>query len=94
LLDDPYAAVRCVAERSMKRVSNLLPTNYDYSLAPESRPLVSRELWERWSRETLATERASGKTFDFIRADNLPATQQNFERLMRVRDERPLRLRE
>src|SRR4029079_19268523 len=39
LLDDPYAAVRCIAERSLKALSkNLVPKDYDFALEPDQRP--------------------------------------------------------
>ncbi len=34
LLDDPYAAVRCLAERSLRRFSNIVPDSYNFASAP------------------------------------------------------------
>ncbi|MGZ8901545.1 MAG: cytochrome c3 family protein, partial [Limisphaerales bacterium] len=44
LLDDPYAAVRLVAERSA-RTLNLPLENYDYTVQPTDRPSARTALW-------------------------------------------------
>src|SRR2546427_480239 len=55
LLDDPYAAVRCVAERSLKRLApSLIPAGYDYTGSPDSRPPIQAQVFERWSQEMAA----------------------------------------
>ena len=52
LLDDDYAAVRCVAERSLKQWGpDLVPANYDYTVSPDSRPPVQEMILERWNRK-------------------------------------------
>jgi hypothetical protein len=80
LLDDPYAAVRCVAERSSKINGLPLPENYDYTIDPRTRPLVHQELQKRW--QELMTNSAAK-----------PQLKQ-FEALARQRDNRRVRLRE
>jgi predicted CXXCH cytochrome family protein len=96
LLDDPYAAVRCVAERSLKQVApGLLPDGYDYTVAPDSRSAAQTLVLEKWRRET------STSAIDL----NLPvptrvslsdprAMEREFQRLTGQRDQRPVRLRE
>src|SRR5262249_34111969 len=48
LLDDPYAAVRGVAERSCRKNGIAMPQPYDYSLDPKSRPSARDQLWKEW----------------------------------------------
>ena len=51
LLDDPYAAVRCVAERSLRAISDLTPSGYDYAQDARSRPAVREAVWASWRRQ-------------------------------------------
>jgi hypothetical protein len=37
LLDDPYAAVRCVAERALRQTGASVPDDYDYAVSPAAR---------------------------------------------------------
>jgi len=95
LLDDPYAAVRCVAERSLKRVAPaLVPAGYDYTVAPESRPSVQGPVLERWSRELSTTPDRSLPATTLVRWNDPTAMQDGFQQLTRKRDQRPVRLRE
>ena len=67
LLDDPYAAVRCVAERSLKQVApSLIPADYDYTAPPDSRPSVQGLVLERWSKRNV--HRAWSKLAGVIRS--------------------------
>lgn len=95
LLDDPYAAVRCVAERSLKRVAaGLVPVGYDYTVPPDSRPSVQASFWEEWTRKTAAVRGQTLPGPTLVRRDDPQATRQAFQRLARRRDDRPVRLRE
>ena len=95
LLDDPYAAVRCVAERSMKRVApDLLPGDYDFTVAPESRPSVQGAIWERWRRGLVALGAPNLPAATLVRLAEPFAGQAEVQRLLRQRDNRPVRLRE
>jgi len=51
LLDDPYAAVRCVAERSLTRVApSLVPAGYDFTISPELRKPVGPSVVDEWKK--------------------------------------------
>jgi hypothetical protein len=94
LLDDPYAAVRCVAERSLKRLApSLIPSGYDYTGSPDSRPPVQTQVFERWSREMFANRDPNLPTHTLVDLD-LKVMQDGFQRLIRLRDGRAVRLRE
>jgi len=89
LLDDPYAAVRCVAEHSCRKNGISLPQPYDYSMDPKSRPPVRDQLWKQWESSasvSLNTQLLTGQTGRIDR--------ERFEALVRRRDDRPVRLRE
>ena len=95
LLDDPYAAVRCVAERSLKQVApGLLPAGYDYTVSPDSRPSPQASLLERWSRDMSTARDPTLPVQTLVRLNDTTAMQEGFRRLLRQRDERPVRLRE
>lgn len=94
LLDDPYAAIRCVAERSLRRVAKVLPADYDYTVPPESRPSVRERLVESWSKQSVPTQRVDPPDFTLVRLNDPGATLEAFQRLARQRNDTPLRLRE
>jgi hypothetical protein len=95
LLDDPYAAVRCVAERSLKHaMPGLIPTNYDFTVPPESRGPVQSDVVDRWSKKTAVERNQNPPTQTMVRFNDLPAMQEGFQRLIRQRDQSPVRLRE
>ena len=95
LLDDPYAAVRGVAERSLKKVSDLTPVGYDYTTLPESRPSVGLAVLEHWHREIVQmgtkplfpTPALSGGT-------DASTLNQTLDQMVTNRDGKPVRLRE
>ncbi|HYV27395.1 MAG TPA: cytochrome c3 family protein [Candidatus Eisenbacteria bacterium] len=95
LLDDPYAAVRCVAERSLKHISaNLLPAGYDYTTAPDSRPSVQAVILDRWRQEIAKAGAQNFPAPSLVRLNDPTSQQEEFQRLLRQRDDRPVRLRE
>jgi predicted CXXCH cytochrome family protein len=95
LLDDPYAAVRCVAGRSLRGISNLTPPGYDYVEDPRTRAPVREAVWASWQRQTREAEGSALWASDLlIRADDLTAQRAAFEGWLRMRDDRPVRLRE
>jgi len=94
LLDDPYAAVRCVAERSLKRLApRLVPTGYDYTRSADSRPAVRAQVFETWKGEMSANRDQKLPTQTLVYFD-LRTTLDGFERLIGQRDNRAVRLRE
>ena len=91
LLDDPYAAVRCVAERSLRFVDKLVPAGYDFTLDPGSRPEVSPGIIRSWA---LTATNLSMPAETGADASNPSGTQERYGRLGAQRDPRPVRLRE
>ena len=95
LLDDPYAAVRCVAERSLKQVApGLLPAGFDFTMPPDARLPVQALVVERWTREMSAAHGESMRAQTLVRLNDATATQDGLQRLARQRDQKPVRLRE
>ncbi|HTH47542.1 MAG TPA: cytochrome c3 family protein [Candidatus Limnocylindria bacterium] len=98
LLDDSYAAVRCVAGRSLRSISGTGPKDYDYVGPPESRPAASLTVWRNW----LAAEKQAGRdpaTSGAVaivqgRALEEPVLRPVMEALRQRRDPKKLRLRE
>jgi predicted CXXCH cytochrome family protein len=89
LLDDPYAAVRCVAERSSRTNGLLVPEIYDYTIDPRARAPVRDQIWKDWEA-TSATPDASE---NFL-LGNGRIDRGRFEELLRQRNDRAVRLRE
>ncbi len=92
LLDDPYAAVRLVAERSARTI-NLLPENYDYIIAPNQRAPAREAVWEKWiqSEANLTPERQT----QLLAWPRDPDRQRrSYEEFLASRDQRSVRLRE
>jgi predicted CXXCH cytochrome family protein len=94
LLDDPYATVRCVAERSLKHVASLVPGGYDYTIPPDTRPAVAALVLENWINKMSTSNGTSLPLPTLVRLDEPTAMRAGFRRLARQRDERPVRLRE
>jgi predicted CXXCH cytochrome family protein len=94
LLDDPYAAVRCVAERSLRAVSNLTPSNYDFVLDPRSRSPVRDSVWASWQESAKPQPQEPILSQLLIRPDDLAAQRESFEEWLQRRNDRPVRLRE
>jgi hypothetical protein len=92
LLDDPYAAVRCLAERSLRLDPGLVPPNYDFVAEPESRASGAAQVWQRWLASRSATasipEPLSGTLTTAADIAN------RLQPLLETRDHRPMRLRE
>lgn len=94
LLDDPYAAVRCVAERSLKKLAVPVPAGYDFAAAPGSRPAMREVILQTWSRQAGASAQSTSAASTLVQAEDPQATLDAFDRLLSQRDERPVRLRE
>ncbi len=93
LLDDPYAAVRCLAERSLRQTGIPIPDGYDYVAEPGSRPAASAAIWSKWIAEN------SGKAVNWpasvpIRPDTKVSIESQLAPILNNRDHRPVRLRE
>ncbi|MBI3414855.1 MAG: hypothetical protein HY043_05955 [Verrucomicrobia bacterium] len=94
LLDDPYAAVRCVAERSLKQIADVIPPGYDYTIAPETRASARSTVVENWRKKTLAMPNLKLPDRALVTLGDSAETQATLQRLVRQRNERPVRLRE
>jgi hypothetical protein len=95
LLDDPYAAVRCVAARSLQAISGLTPPGYDFVEEPRSRAPMREEVWRSWQKQW----QAEGVSNPPVRSllvwpADLNAQRTAFDEWLRLRDPRPVRLRE
>ena len=94
LLDDPYAAVRCIAERSLRASSpNLVPAGYDFALEPDQRASIRGAILERWSTG-LPAQSASIPAETLVSPSGVAAMEQRFAELIAARNNRPVRLRE
>ncbi len=92
LLDDPYAAVRLVAERSAKAIGNIVPPGYDYAISPDSRAPMRELVWGKW----LAARATAEPNAKLLLADapDLEAQRAAYDALLAWRDHRRIRLRE
>jgi predicted CXXCH cytochrome family protein len=95
LLDDPYAAVRRVAERSLRQMApDLVPAGYDYTVPADSRPSVQGPLLDRWRREMSIARDQTLPVHTLVRLNDAIVMHEEFQRVARQRDQRPVRLRE
>jgi len=86
LMDDPYAAVRCVAERWFRNVTSAAPADYDFTEAPDA--------LESKGRSALAGLRSQAKTANERDTNGVQLSPEIYKRLLDQRDARPVRLRE
>jgi predicted CXXCH cytochrome family protein len=94
LLEDDYAAVRCLAERSLRQTGGVVPPGFDYTVPPEpgsARGAVWADWWRGNPVRTTGTKPAPATLTDAATPAELSA---RFGRLLEQRDTRPLRLRE
>jgi hypothetical protein len=89
LLDDPYAAVRCVAERSIRANGISIPEGYDYTIDPKAREPVREDLWKEWEAAGV-----TGSSLDTVLLKNGRIDREGFEAILGQRNDRPVRLRE
>jgi hypothetical protein len=90
LLTDPYAAVRSVAYRSLRSFEGFEDFAYDFTAPRAKRLEASQRAIERWRRATSRRDLATRQTVLFTRRGGLKL--QEFGRLVRQRDDRPLML--
>jgi predicted CXXCH cytochrome family protein len=92
LLDDPYAAVRLVAERSARTI-NLVPADYDYTMPPDERAPAREALWEKWKQsEPSLTPQRQAQLLAW--PHDLARQRRAFEDFLAWRNYRSVRLRE
>jgi predicted CXXCH cytochrome family protein len=95
MLDDPYAAIRCVAERSLRAISTAAPDGYDFAKDPRTRPPVRDLVWTNWQTHLPASEIGEILSRRLpVRPDDLSSQRADFDRRLRMRNDRPIRLRE
>jgi 5-methylcytosine-specific restriction endonuclease McrA len=90
LLLDPYEAVRVIAQRSLRRLPGYEDLNQDVIGAPEERTRQKREALDRWNKRQVPPG-AQPREPVLIGPDGRLREEQ-FQRLLRLRDNRPVSL--
>ena len=93
-MEDPYAAVRCVAERSLKQSGDTPPPGYDYTVAPTSALGARDAIWATWRGRLDAKTRGALPSATLVGSDGATEMERRFGRLLENRDTKPIRLRE
>ena len=89
LLDDPYDGVRFVAHKTLKRLPGFAEFPYDFVGPPTSRAAASqraRQMWESGAKRPFAAATlidSNGRVMDL-----------DFQRLLKLRDDRPVDISE
>jgi doubled CXXCH motif protein/cytochrome c554/c'-like protein len=93
LLVDPYATVRCMAQRSLKRLPGYEDFQYDY-IAPLAERAAGRErALERWRRRGGISSPAAGANAVLLRGDG-SRQEERVAALLRQRDDHRMELLE
>jgi hypothetical protein len=92
LLDDPYAALRFIAHRSLRALPGFENFEFDYVAPPEQRLASIRAAWQLWDRSNGATDRANRAPLLLDRRGTLE--HETVARLLTQRDTRPIVLQE
>ncbi len=93
LLDDPYAAIRCLADRSLRQSGSSTPPGYDYTLALEDRLPARDSVWLRWAKRVEAGPEDAARAQRVLEASPNGMAAALAPWVAR-RNERPMRLRE
>ena len=91
LLNDPYAAVRFVASRSMRTLPGFGALDYDFLASPAERLEVERKALEAWQRTRSPADARDDAQLLF---DRERVRTDVVTRLVRERNNRPVHLRE
>jgi len=92
MLDDSYAAVRCVAERSLRRIgAQWIPKEYEFSRESPERSSALPWVLEQWEAGKSARGVAPGAT---LMTGSTNQVRESMDGLVRRRNERDVRLRE
>jgi predicted CXXCH cytochrome family protein len=96
LLEDPYAAVRCIAERSLKSTgfANALPAEYDFAAPPPNPPALSQAVVDAWRDQAGAQPDHTWPPQTLVSLEDPTGMRRQFSELAKQRDDRPVRLRE
>ena len=92
LLDDPYSAVRYIAQRSLKSLRGFEDFDYDYVGPPDQRAKAVEESLQRW--KALGSANASHGNSALLLNRDGSWQRAVADRLQAARDERPVHLRE
>jgi hypothetical protein len=93
LMADPYAAVRFIAHRSLRRQADFATAAYDFLAPPEERTKAAGEIYREWSRAHAGPPRRLASEQVLIPAPG-KINRDVVSRLLRERDNRPVSLRE
>jgi predicted CXXCH cytochrome family protein len=86
LLNDPYAAVRWVAEASLRTLPPFADLSYDFGADPAARAVVAEQIWQRWSSDPLADRAAVGRALGGPPAE----WPRLLGEILKCRDDRPI----
>jgi len=92
LIDDPYEAVRIIAERSLRRLPGHGDAEYDLLGTPAARAQAKNAVLERWERAHPPPDderRAERRARVLLRPDGSLRIDE-LARLLRLRDQRPI----
>ena len=90
LLDDPYDAVRFIAARSLRQLPGFESFSYDFVGSTDQRRQAALDATEIWNDQT---DRSSAGRAVLIEHDGR-LNRRRFESLLRLRNDRPVGLRE
>ena len=95
LLDDPYAAIRCVASRSLRATSKLELVGYDFVIPPNDRASAAEQVWSAWSAQVSQSQTPpSFPPAVFVKPGPVDLMTTLFGPILDTRNDRPVRLRE
>ena len=94
LLNDPYAAVRFVAYRSLRTLPGMSDFRYDYLSNEYARQDATRRALQLWSASEAAAEREGRDPTTVLLTPEGTIDRRELQRLLLQRDDRPLVLSE
>jgi hypothetical protein len=92
LLDDPYDAVRFIAHRSLKRLPGFADFEYDFVGPPNARTAAAQMARGIWERAQIGAKRSFPRPTLIDPAGRV--LDADFQRLLKLRDDRPLDIAE
>ena len=92
LLEDRYDAVRFIAGRSLRRLPGFHEFEYDFVGPPEQRAAAHQRALRTWARAQISQERPFAAPVLIDRQGRVQQTP--FQRLWKLRDDRPMAVKE
>jgi hypothetical protein len=92
LLDDPYPAVRYIAERSLRRLPGQAEITYDFVGTQSQRQAAQRQVLSTWERQLNDRLDQTGSAILLDASGRLD--QATWDRLLQQRDNRDIDLKE